>query len=85
MSPGEHGATGSQGSADPPEHYEDPHEMARRSTRREGTIPPTRDSRREAAGGADEPRREAKEPAPGDANPRSEPEGRPLDRRTRSL
>ena len=55
--------------------------------RRDGPDVASRDARTtlDARAGPDAgAAREAKEPAPGDANPTSDPEGRPLDRRTRS-
>ena len=49
-----------------------------------GETPGPQKARQEARVGPDTQAREAREPAPGDANPRSDPKGRPLDRRDHS-
>lgn len=49
-----------------------------------GDTPGPEAARQEARTGPDTQKREAKEPAPADANPTSDPEGRPLDRRKSS-
>lgn len=48
-----------------------------------GETPPPRAARQEARVGPDAQARREDAPAPGEANPTSEPEGRPLDRRER--
>lgn len=90
MSPGDHGVMGSQGSADPPIHVEEgdldtDDETELRLAQRNGQSPPASDVHPEARIGSDAQRREAREPAPTEANPLSEPEARPLDSRTSSL
>jgi len=105
---GEHGAHGSQGSADPPEHASErgiPHEMRRGSYNADafvaedneatlrhrqlmGDTPGPSNVRQEARVGPDTQRRAAdgaREPAPGEANPLAEHDGRHRDRRTSSL
>lgn len=92
---GDQGASGSQGSADPPEHLRDkdvPREMRRGSYNADAFVVREDDGtlgltgvRPETQVEPDTQRREAKEPAPGDANPLSDPEGRPLDKRESSL
>lgn len=71
---GEHGALGSQGSADPPVHVDEHHEM--------DVAPAEADEDRDGAPRT-KSRDGAREPAPGEADPLSEPSARPGDKRQR--